>query len=335
MRLVALLWAAIFLGQAFGQTRYPSFSVDERLLAFQLCDPRCRIVIVPTNGARGAILEAATPQGSLTCPAFDPHSEKIAFIRNEKQSDGFSDSQVVTSHRDGSGSAVLTSSDTFKFHPRFSPDGKAIAFLGVERNVTPNAQRKYLTTDVYEYDASKGTERRITDLRTIGMSAASYMADGKHIVFATVGSARPRANGKAPSIPLEKLYPGKTIFVFPIDGPQNLSPVPIPTLTASDPIALRDGSLAFLSRVKEDQAIAKRYQFAVFVLADSRAKQLTSARANVLGYAISASRRYVAFVRPGRRPGFLDSRISVWDGNTNREFDVDYGNAPVFRVASS
>jgi Tol biopolymer transport system component len=333
MRLIAFLVAVLYVQGAFCQASNPRFSFDERSMAFQLCDPKCRVIIRSINDDRSSALDHSNQAVSLTYPSFDPQSERIVFVREMKQSDGYTHSQVVTSRRDGSDLAVLTTSDTFKRAPSFSHDGKKIAFLGNERAPRPDGRRKYIFTDVYEYDLIKNQERRITDLRTVDISAPFYTNDGEHVTFSTVGSARPRANGTAPSIPLEKLYPNKTVFVFPIDGPQKLVPFATPTNSASSPMTLKNGAITFLAGVTEGEGQTKAFGHAVFLLVGSNAKQLTHLRTNILQFAVSPTGHYFAFVRSGRR-GFLDSRISIWDANTDEERDIDNAAATTFRIVN-
>ena len=92
-----------------------------------------------------------------------------------------------------------------------APDGKLILFAGGSKTVTERGS--FSSVDLYVADVATREERRVTDLRIIDIGSPFFLPDGQKITFRTVGSARPRSKLPAPSVPLEKMFPNRTVFV--------------------------------------------------------------------------------------------------------------------------
>ncbi len=84
---------------------------------------------------------------------------------------------------DGSSNTRLTSGPGNSFAPRWSPDGKLIAFLRYD----PQAER----VDIWTIDLATGTENQITRGGVEPLSALSWSSDSRFLVFAQSGELGP------------------------------------------------------------------------------------------------------------------------------------------------
>ncbi len=113
----------------------------------------------------------------------------------------YSNSKIVFSYRgdlwlvkeDGSEPRRLTSHRAASVHPRFSPDGKWIAFSAA----------RYGNHDVFVIPSEGGEARRLT-WNSAGDTVVGWTRDGKNVIFS---SARGR------------VYPGiPSLYTVPLDG---------------------------------------------------------------------------------------------------------------------
>jgi Tol biopolymer transport system component len=323
------VWCSPWASQSLADERSlanPRFSWDENYLTFDHCDPRCKIVLMPVEEGTAVMLNPDADEGWVN-PAFDPLSDRIVFVISKKNRDGAVSSQIATSRRDGSHLTVLTNSLSVKRHPSFSFDGKRVIFWAKEPSPFSEGPR-FILADAYAVVTATGEEKRLTDLRVLDMSAPFFLPDGQHITFSTAGAARPRTGDKR-SIQLEKLYPNRTMFVVPIGAPHDLVPFVSETPTASLPMPVEDGSLAFLVRVNEYDGTKTGYVYDVFLAKNGSVKRHTTFSSYVRSYGISRSGRYVAFI--GGDPRKL--QLVIWDTRVGRGRPIALKNPVVIRVA--
>jgi dipeptidyl aminopeptidase/acylaminoacyl peptidase len=328
--------ALLFIGCAnqatFAQVSNPAFSVDERFLAFQICTPVCRILVRDLNSSFTTEIRSDKDDINLAWPFLSPIANAIGFVSNRRLESGFVDSQIAMVKQGEMIASVLTTSNLLKRKPTSSYDGTTIAFVGQQRSPQPEKGRMYAFADVYELDLGERMERRVTDLRVLDISAPHLLPDRARLTFSTVGSARPRTAGKAPSIPLDKLYPERTLFVLPRTGLQELKPLQTNTPTASNPMPLISGAIAFLSRVNAYDDIRWPYVYDVFVSSDNGVTRHTKvAKANLRQFAISSSGRYVAFVVADARDTSI-SRLALLDTKIQHESYIEPTSSRIIRV---
>ena len=123
----------------------------------------------------------------LLGPIAIPAMAKIVF---HAKRDGQSDIYVIND--DGSGERRLTFTPARDFNPRWSPDGKHIAFrrkIPGEIIKIPGEQIQTYTSDVFLMDADGSNQRNLTNTPSIN-AVGSWSPDGRHIAFTSSRSGR-------------------------------------------------------------------------------------------------------------------------------------------------
>jgi Tol biopolymer transport system component len=306
-RAISLLaLVSVFSGtKCFAQYENPRFSPDERSLVFDFCEDTCGFVIYSLD--EGIATSFAKPKDeNWILPSFGPSSGTLTFVVNR----GRTSSQVAIVKVDGTGFDILTTSDTFKRSPSFSPDGKDIVFTGNEfKDAGPPGAG---VSDVYLVRIATRVEQRITDLRVLGIGAPFFMPDGERFVFSTVGSARPRSGKPVPSIELERLYPNRKVFVLPFVGQHDLEPFVRDLNHASQPMPLKTGEIAVVSRVNEIDGIKGDFVYDIFLATSKGSQRHTHLRSYIRSYGISSSGELVAFAPAAPRARHGDRKLLLW-----------------------
>jgi Tol biopolymer transport system component len=159
----------------------PSISPDGQWIAFLSTRSLFSTDLYLAEAATGRIVR------KLTSTATDPHTSSIQFIYSAGAWDSASRQIAVGTVR--SGRAALAIFDAQKgsrtreidvpdvdeiLNPTWSPDGKAIAFTGMQRGLT----------DLFVYDLSASNLRRLTNDAFAEVHPA-WSPDGRRIAFAT------------------------------------------------------------------------------------------------------------------------------------------------------
>jgi hypothetical protein len=159
----------------------PAISPDGKWIAFLSTRSLFSTDVYLAEAATGRIVR------KLTSTATDPHTSSIQFIYSAGAWDSASQQLVVGTV--ASGRAALAIFDAQKgdrtreipvtevdeiLNPTWSPDGKAIAFTGMQRGLT----------DLFIYDLSTSTLRRLTNDAYAEIHPA-WSPDGTRIAFAT------------------------------------------------------------------------------------------------------------------------------------------------------
>src|SRR5438270_700219 len=151
---------------------------------------------------RGATAEDYFAFETLSDPRFSPDGSTIAFVVttvDQKQNRRHSDIWKVPA--DGSAPpAALTAATQSSNHPRWSPDGRAIAFLSSRpwhAAATPSPSTDdQPRTQVWLLPLWGGEARRLTNLQN-GVSSFAWSPDGSRLVC--VGRSGPSDTAKSPS----------------------------------------------------------------------------------------------------------------------------------------
>jgi len=108
--------------------------------------------------------------------AFPGKNGKIAFAR---------DGDIWTVNPDGTGRIRITTNPARDFYPRWSPDGKQIAFGSLRDEPNPGTCTNTCRYEVYVMDADGSNEHRLTTSPTNSHSiGASWSPDGTRLAFA-------------------------------------------------------------------------------------------------------------------------------------------------------
>jgi TolB protein len=144
----------------------PSWSPDGTRLVVSVDNGVPQLMLM--NVATGALSFINGAQGAVTgyYPSFDPTGKKILYI-------GSNYGSIETINVDGSGHAVILAGAAYEFQtPRYSPDGKRLAF---GRRVGGNL-------DIYVRTIATGTVKRLT-FHTSDDYAPTWSPDGLRIAF--------------------------------------------------------------------------------------------------------------------------------------------------------
>ena len=159
----------------------PSISPDGKWIAFLSTRTLFSTDVYIADAATGKIVRR------LTSTATDPHTSSIQFIYSAGAWDSASQQLAVATiasgraalaifdAQSGSKTREIVVSDVDEIlNPTWAPDGKSIAFSGMQRGLT----------DLYIYDLSAGSLRRLTNDAFAEMHPA-WSPDGRRIAFAT------------------------------------------------------------------------------------------------------------------------------------------------------
>jgi len=292
----------------------PEFSADESKLAFTICSP-CMIAIC-TIATERSVLLSPEAGASIFDPTFDPRSDSVAFVRSRKLPDGDWDYQIATSRLDGSRLTFLTSSDTQKRSPAYSFDGGKILFEAKGRCLRDRT--KYCGADVYEIDLETRKEKRLTDFQALQLAPVSFLPGNSKIVLTAYGSVYSRTKGFAERVNVEKAYGDKNrVFTVALDEPDRLVGLVAGTPTATSPVALPTGEIAFMSRVNEYDGVKAGYVHDVFLYGATGARRHTRLSRYFREFGISNSTRSVVFVaETGDKPA--KPELLLWNGNDRK-----------------
>src|SRR3954463_5890284 len=144
---------------------------------------------------RGATAEDYFAFESLSDPRFSPDGSTIAYVVTAvDQKQNRRRSEICSVATDGSKDpVVMTTAPQSSNSPRWSPDGKAIAFLSARpaAGETDTARNQ-----VWLLPLSGGEPRRVTNLLN-GVSGFQWSPDGARMVV--VGRSGPNDDAKSPS----------------------------------------------------------------------------------------------------------------------------------------
>jgi Tol biopolymer transport system component len=291
-RAIAALGLVIGSVAYAAEFRHPRFSDDEQYLAFDYCTPECNFVVysLKTNEA----ISFDVPNGERWInPSFGAKRNHVVFVTVGNPED----TQIASIALDGTGLRKLTTSALIKHSPSVSPDGKLILFAGGTK--MDIGRGPFTRTDLYVVDVLTREERRVTDLGIRHISSPFFLPDGQKITFGTVVS---KFGQTASGVYLEKLFPGRTVFVQPMNEPSNLEPVLQVPMVASKPMPIASGEIALLVRVNEIDNLKWDYRYDIFLARHGEATRLTKFQSYVWSYGISSSGKLVAYVAdvPGR-----------------------------------
>jgi hypothetical protein len=297
----------------FGQRfENPRLSADERKVAFDYCNPQCHFLVHDLETDVSNIFAVPSDEAWVT-PSFEPLSKELVFVVART----LGESQIATIGVDGSGLQIWTRSRNVKRSPSFSPDGRRVVYSVREEHT--GKRGKFFRSDAYLLELPEGLERRITDLGVSELKAPNFLPNGTHFTFSTVGVAIPRS-GKA--VDLERLNPGRNLFVFPLQGTQELKPIIEKPFVAVGPQALRTGEIAVLARVNELDRLPGPYIYDVFIVDKRGARRLTELRMSASSFGIAPSGRVIVFSTPYRDGQQEKSRLTLWKAGQARPRDL-------------
>ncbi len=255
-------------------------------------------------------------------------------------------SNLWTINYDGSDNRPVTSGNFHDSSPRWSPDGKRLAFIS-NRDGSPQ---------IYERWSDTGEVERVTNLPE-GPSGISWSPDGQQIAFFSLVSEQPHKLGTLPTPPpgakwadpariVDKLVyrfdqvgylkPGKTqLFVVAADGsaPRQISEGNLNIgagggMGAAAPAWAPDGKSIILSANRNPDAEANPLNTDVyeFSLDGGAVKTLTARKGPDNSPAISRDGRRIAYVGfDDRHQGYQVNGLYVMfrDGSNSRELTAD------------
>jgi Tol biopolymer transport system component len=174
---------------ATGPARQPAWSPDGTRIAFlRYTEPasaprRQEVLEVPTTG--GVERKLAVVGAQQFGLDWSPDGRSLAVV--DKPAKGAADALYLFSRRDGSKQQLTspTAGDAGDCLPRFSPDGRFLAFVRVH---APSS------ADVFVLDLLKRSLSRVTRTEELVLGAPDWLPDGGGLIYS---SARPQLGGLA------------------------------------------------------------------------------------------------------------------------------------------
>ncbi|HRH46054.1 MAG TPA: winged helix-turn-helix domain-containing protein, partial [Pyrinomonadaceae bacterium] len=162
--------------------QYPVFSPDGKYIAFirgKYGEPGDLMIIPLIGGTERRIARLFSGNYSIS---FSPDGQHIAVIDTENSTDGGQFAVYLINIRTGE-RRRLTAPSEFKGEttPRFSPDGKSLAFIRIAKDANPNTLG---TQDMFVVPTGGGKPRQITFDGVI-INSLAWDADSQHIYFAS------------------------------------------------------------------------------------------------------------------------------------------------------
>ena len=162
---------------------YPTFSPDGRHIAFvrgKYGEPG-EVVIIPSLGGRERRI-ARLFSGNYSI-SFSPDNQYIAVIDTENSTEGGQHAVYLLNIENGERRRVTAPAEfAGETTPRFSPDGKSIAFIRVAEEATVRSDGKQ---DLFVVPVSGGEPRQITFDGVI-INSLAWSADGEYIYFVPI-----------------------------------------------------------------------------------------------------------------------------------------------------
>lgn len=164
--------------------QYPTFSPDGKYIAFihgKYGEPG-EVIIIPALGGRERSV-ARLFSGNYSI-SYSPDGKHIAVIDTEDSTDGGQSAVYLVNIETGDRRRVTAQADFLsETTPRFSPDGKSIAFIRVFRE--DEHGRNIGKQDLFIVPTSGGEPHRLTSDGVI-INSLTWSADGDYIYFVPV-----------------------------------------------------------------------------------------------------------------------------------------------------
>ncbi len=163
---------------------YPTFSPDGKHIAFirgKYGEPG-EVIIVPSLGGRERRI-ARLFSGNYSI-SYSPDGQNIAVIDTENSTEGGQFAVYLVNIETGKRRRVTAPAEFLgETTPRFSPDGKSIAFIRVFQEDIHS--RNFAKQDLFVVPASGGEPRQIT-FDNIIINSLAWSADGEYVYFVPI-----------------------------------------------------------------------------------------------------------------------------------------------------
>lgn len=288
----------------------PVFTSDDKKFVLTL-DGACSIGVYDLGTESMLLIKPAKGMAAYHA-TIGAQSDTVAFVLARQVSPGIIDYQLATSRMDGTGLSVLTSSDTRKWSPSYSPDGKKIIFVGSQHCRPKSASHCW--QDIYELDLESNTEKRIShwNASQVGRAYLLPVPESNKLVASIYGPLHPEG---APAIPVEAKHGhDRAIFIINTSDPAQYKQLALDTPTASSPQLLPTGEIAFDSRVNEYENSKKNsYIHDVFLWSATGTKRLTHAKGFLRDFAVSNSAKSVLLLGTDIDDRSSPCDLLLWD----------------------
>lgn len=282
------------------------------------------------GGKRPITFDDLISMGRVSDPHISPDGKTIAYtVTYYSKEDNTSNSDIWLVSTNGGEARQLTTSKKADFNPRWSPDGKTIAFIS-SREGSPQ---------VWLISVEGGEARKVTNVST-GASGVIWSPDGKYLAFVsetypdcpTDSCNKAREDAKEQSKVKARIYDHllfrlwdswrddkrSHLFVMPIAGgePRDLTPgkhdVPPVDVGGSIDYAFSPDGREICFAMNTDSVVAMSTNNDLFVVSISggEAKRITSSKATDNQPVYSPNGKYIAY-RAMARPGFEADRYRL------------------------